>query len=84
MVMRNDLGQIRCFVGVDVSEAQLDVCLLPGSERAQFSRDRRGIARLIGWVASQACLAPRGTSVVAPERHASCLWSEPPAGWSGL
>jgi len=51
--MRNNLGHIRCFVGVDISEARLDVCLLPGSERAEFSRDRRGIARLIGWLASQ-------------------------------
>ena len=48
------LGQFGCFVGVDVSEARLDVHLLPeNGDRASFSRDRRGIARLIGWLASQ-------------------------------
>jgi transposase len=53
MVMRNSPEQVDGFVGVDVSEAQLDVCLLPGGSRAGFSRDRRGIARLVGWLASQ-------------------------------
>ena len=42
-----------CFVGVDVSAARLDVHLLPENERAGFSRDRRGLARLIGWLASK-------------------------------
>ena len=52
--MTRKLGQFGCFVGVDVSEAQLDVQLLPSGERASFSRDRRGIARLVVWLASQA------------------------------
>ncbi len=39
--------------GVDVTEARLDVCLLPDGERAGFSRDRRGIARLVAWLVSQ-------------------------------
>jgi transposase len=53
MVMRKSLGRYEGFVGIDVSQAQLDVCLLPGSARAAFSRDRQGIARLVGWLASQ-------------------------------
>ena len=51
--MTRNLGHFGCFVGVDVSEAQLDVHLLPSGDRASFSRDRRGIARLIAWLASQ-------------------------------
>ena len=51
--MTRNLDQFRVFVGVDVSEAQLDVHLLPGGERARFSRDRRGIARLVAWLASK-------------------------------
>lgn len=51
--MTPDLGPFRCFVGVDVSEAQLDVHLLPDGDRAGFGRDRRGIARLIAWLASR-------------------------------
>jgi transposase len=51
--MTNSLGQIKEFVGVDVSQDRLDVCLLPRGERAEFSRDRRGIARLVGWLASR-------------------------------
>ena len=51
--MSNNLGRFKGFVGVDVSEERLDACLLPGGERAAFSRDRRGIARLIAWLASQ-------------------------------
>jgi hypothetical protein len=51
--MTNSLGPIREFVGVDVSQDRLDVCLLPGSTRAGFSRDRRGIARLVAWLASR-------------------------------
>jgi transposase len=53
MVMRKSLGHCKGFVGVDVSEAQRDACLLPGGARAGFSRDRRGIARLLAWLASQ-------------------------------
>jgi hypothetical protein len=53
MVMRKSLGQVKEFVGVDVSEHGLDVHLLPSAERAGFSRDRRGIARLVAWLASK-------------------------------
>lgn len=35
------------------SETQLDVHLLPSGERARFSRDRRGTARLVAWPASK-------------------------------
>jgi transposase len=41
------------FCWVDVSERWLDVHLLPSGDRASFSRDRRGIARLVVWLASQ-------------------------------
>jgi hypothetical protein len=51
--MKKNLGRFRGFVGVDVSQDRLDVCLLPGGARAGFSRDRRGIARLVAWLASQ-------------------------------
>lgn len=36
-----------------MSEARLDVCLLPVGTRAAFSRDPRGIARLLAWLTSQ-------------------------------
>ena len=36
--MTRDLDQFGSFVGVDVSEAQLDVHLLPSGDRASFSR----------------------------------------------
>jgi transposase len=48
--MRKSLGQVEGFVGVDISESWLDVHLLPSGERARFSRDRRGIARLVRWL----------------------------------
>ena len=51
--MTNSLEPIKEFVGVDVSQDRLDVYLLPGGERAEFSRDRRGIARLVAWLASR-------------------------------
>ena len=51
--MPKSLGQCQGFVGVDVSEARLDVCLLPAEARAAFSRDPRGIARLLAWLTSQ-------------------------------
>jgi transposase len=51
--MTNSLEPIKEFVGIDVSQERLDVCLLPGGERAEFSRDRRGIARLVAWLASR-------------------------------
>jgi transposase len=53
MVMTRNLGPLGCFVGVDVSERWLDVTLLPRGDRAGFSRDRRGLARLVAWLASQ-------------------------------
>ncbi len=58
--MTNSLGQIKEFVGVDVSQDRLDVCLLPSGAQAGFSRDRRGIARLVAWLVSQATSAGRG------------------------
>ena len=51
--MRKRLGQVEGFVGVDLSERWLDVHLLPSGEQAGFSRDRRGIARLVAWLASK-------------------------------
>ena len=51
--MRKSLGQVEGFVGVDISERWLDVHLLPSGEHAGFSRDRRGIARLVAWLASK-------------------------------
>jgi transposase len=53
MVMSKSLGQVEGFVGVDISERWLDVHLLPSGEHAGFSRDRRGIARLVAWLASK-------------------------------
>ena len=38
---------------MDVSERRLDIHLLPSGEQAGFSRDRRGIARLVAWLASK-------------------------------
>ena len=51
--MRKSLEHCKGFVGVDVSQDRLDACLLPDSARAEFSRDRCGIARLLTWLASQ-------------------------------
>jgi transposase len=51
--MTNSLGQIEEFVGVDVSQDRLDVYLLPYGEAAGFSRDRRGTACLVAWLASR-------------------------------
>jgi transposase len=51
--MTNSLDRIRQFVGVDVSQDRLDVCLLPNSAQVGFSRDRRGTARLVAWLATQ-------------------------------
>jgi len=47
------LGQVVTFIGVDVSEARLDVHLLPGGEAASFANAPRGIARLVAWPASR-------------------------------
>jgi transposase len=49
--MTNSLEQIKEFVGIDVSQNRLDVSLLPSGERAEFGRDRCGIARLVAWLA---------------------------------
>lgn len=51
--MSKSLGQLTGFVGVDLSEHWLDAHLLPSGEQARFSRDRRGIARLVAWLASK-------------------------------
>jgi len=51
--MSKSLGEVTGFVGVDISERRLDVHLLPNGEQAWFSRDRRGIARLVAWLASK-------------------------------
>jgi transposase len=53
MAMSKSL-EFGCFVGVDVSEARLDVHVLPGDARASFAHDRRGLARLVGWLATMA------------------------------
>ena len=39
-----------------MSARRVDAHLLPSGDRASFSRDRRGIARLVVWLASQARL----------------------------
>jgi transposase len=52
MVMTRNL-EFERFVGVDVSEARLDVHLLPGGECAGFARDRPGMARLVAWLAGR-------------------------------
>jgi transposase len=52
--MTNSLGQIKEFVGVDVSQDRLDVCLLPSGDQVGFSRNRRGVMRLAAWLASRA------------------------------
>jgi hypothetical protein len=44
--MTNSLDRIRQFVGVDVSQDRLDVCLLPNSAQVGFSRDRRRVCAL--------------------------------------
>ena len=54
--MTNSLDQIKEFVGVDVSQDRLDVYLLPDGQAACFGRDRRGLARLVAWLASRARL----------------------------
>jgi transposase len=53
MAMRKRLGQVESCVGVDISERWLAVHLLPSGEHAGFSRDRRGIARLVAWLANK-------------------------------
>jgi transposase len=53
MVMRKAHDTIACFVGVDVSEARLDVHVLPTGEHAGFERNRLGIERLVAWLAGK-------------------------------
>ena len=41
-----------CFVGIDVSKATLDACLLTPDGRAReaaFGNDARGLAALVAW-----------------------------------
>ena len=54
MVMPKRLGQPQVFIGVDVSEQQLDAHLLPGNESLGLTHDARGIGRLVAWLASKA------------------------------
>jgi transposase len=45
------------FVGIDVSKARLDVCLLPSGQTAAFDNDARGIARLVELLGQQSRVA---------------------------
>lgn len=38
------------FVGIDVSKAQLDVCLWPDGKAQAFANDRRGLRELVRWL----------------------------------
>ena len=38
------------FVGIDVSQDQLDVCLLPGEEPRRFANDSAGREELLAWL----------------------------------
>ena len=40
-----------CFVGIDISKSSLDVCVLPGQERAHFANTPEGIAGLLAFLA---------------------------------
>jgi transposase len=53
MVMGKAQRTIETFVGVDVSEARLDVHVLPGGEQAGFERKQEGIAGLVAWLAGK-------------------------------
>jgi transposase len=44
------LGQFQSIVGVDISEGRLDAHLLPSGASGVFTRDARGIARLVAWL----------------------------------
>ena len=37
----------KCYIGIDVSKALLDVYILPSKERMQFQNDRKGIRKLV-------------------------------------
>jgi transposase len=41
------------FVGIDVSQDQLDACLLPGGELRRFANDAAGRQELLAWLAPQ-------------------------------
>ncbi|MCB1547895.1 MAG: IS110 family transposase [Hyphomicrobiaceae bacterium] len=43
-------SEVSCFVGVDVSKDQLDVCLLPGNEARAFANSPAGQAELVAWL----------------------------------
>jgi transposase len=40
-------------VGIDVSKAKLDVCLLPSGQTAVFDNDAQGIRQLVDWLRQQ-------------------------------
>jgi len=42
------------FVGIDVSKAHLDVCVLPQKGRGRFANDDAGMAELIAWLGDPA------------------------------
>ena len=70
------MGAATCFVGIDVSKATLDACLLGPDGRAgeaTFGNDARGHAALIAWAARRAaagglhfCLEATGPYSEAP------------------
>ncbi len=83
--MTNSLGQIKEFVGVDVSQDRLDVCLLPSGEQVGFSRDRRGMARLVAWLASRQRLLVVVEATGGLERTLTAaleLWPRSRSRWS--
>lgn len=57
---RNE-GEPIHFVGVDVSKDKLDVCILPGGERQEFTNDRAGQVSLV------ACLSQLSSPTIVIE-----------------
>ena len=47
------LAPFASFSGVDVSEGQLDVHLLPDGSSTSFAHSAAGIGRLVAWLASR-------------------------------
>src|SRR5437899_10989594 len=41
------MGDVRCFVGIDVAKAQLDIALRPSGERWAVPNDASGVATLV-------------------------------------
>ena len=86
------LAVFASFCGVDVSERQLDVHLLPEGASTSFAHDIAGIGRLVAWLASRErplvvveasrCRAPsrRSPGASAREVGSSAPWSRPWAG----